>query len=74
MNLKQITHFGVCVYVNRATQNYELHVAAMFVYCIVCINLFIGQQHVTILVSITHGSLTNPYTTLAYKYPLQNVA
>ena len=74
MNLKQITHFTVCVYINWATQNYELYIAAMFVYCIMCLNLFIAWQQVTILVSITHGSLTNPYTTLAYKYPLQNTA
>jgi len=28
----------------------------------------------TVLVSITQSSLTNPYTTLAYKYPLENTA
>jgi len=28
----------------------------------------------TVLVSITHSSLTNPYTTFAYKYPLENTA
>jgi len=74
VNLKQITHFRVCVCINWATQNYDIYVAAMFVYCIVCTNLFTAWQQVTILVSITHSSLTNPYTTLAYKYPLQNTA
>jgi hypothetical protein len=74
VNLKQITHFRVCVCINWATQNYELNVAAMSVCCIMCVNLLIAWQQVTILVSISHSSLTNPYTAVAYKYPLQNTA
>lgn len=74
VNLKQITHFRVCFCINWATQNYELYGEAIFVCCIVCINLFIAWQQVTVVVSITHSSLTTPYTTLAYKYPLQNTA
>ena len=65
------TFHSLC-YINWATQNYELYGEAMFVCCIVCVNLFIAWQHITILVSITHSSLTDPYTILAY--PLQNTA
>ena len=42
VNLKQITHFRVCFCNNWVTQNYELYGEAIFVCCIVCINLFIA--------------------------------
>jgi hypothetical protein len=74
VNLKQITHFRVCVYINWVTQNSELYVEATFVYCIVCINLLIAWQQVQFFVSITPGSLTDLHNSLAYKYPLQNRA
>lgn len=34
VNLKQITHFRVCVYINWATHNSVCYVEATFVYCI----------------------------------------
>ena len=61
LNLKQIPHFRLCTYVksslyadNWATQNSKLYIEGMFVYCIVCRNLFTACQQV---------ALTNPYST-----------
>jgi hypothetical protein len=64
-NLKQITHFTVCVCINWATQNYELYGEAIFVRCIVCINLFLAWQQVQSL-SVLHTAHWQTLTLLLH--------